>query len=80
MVRDISINLRLCVFILGGSNQVSLIPVVQYLPYGSTANFLVRAPMNSLQKRIEHHSNSDLRGIKIIKIGLLNHPLFEYNK
>ena len=39
MVGDISIDLWLCAFILGGSSQAAHIPVVQYLPYGNTANF-----------------------------------------
>ena len=38
MVRDISIDLWLCTFILGESSLASHITVVQYLPYGSTAN------------------------------------------
>ena len=36
---DISINLWLCALILGGCSQASHIPMVQYLLYGSTANF-----------------------------------------
>ena len=53
--RDTSIDLWLCAFILGGrSSQASIIPVVQYLPYGSTANFRVRAPADSLQKQEEN--------------------------
>ena len=50
--------------------------VVQYLPYGSTANFLVEAPMDS-QKREEQDGNSDLCGIKIIKISPPSHTLFK---
>ena len=49
-------------FILGGSSQASHIPVVQYLPYGSIANFGFRAPMDSTQEWI---GDSDLCGIKI---------------
>ena len=40
MVREISIDLWLCALIFGRSSQASYIPVMQYLPYGSTA----RAP------------------------------------
>ena len=50
MVRDISIDPSLCVFLLGGFHLASYIPVVQYLPYGSTVNVSVRAPMDLLQK------------------------------
>ena len=70
MVKDIS-YLWLCMFILGGSSLASHIPVVQYLPYGSTANFFVRSLTDSLRER---HSNSDLRGI--IKIGQRSRLLF----
>ena len=73
MVRDISIDLWLCTFILSGSSQASHIPVVQYLPYGSTANF-------SLQKREEQAGNSYLRGIKMIKIGPRSHALLKKYK
>ena len=59
----ISIDLWLCALILGGFSQASNIPMLQYLPCGSTATFLVRAPIDSLQK--ECHGNSDLCGIKI---------------
>ena len=65
MVRDISRDLWLRVFILGGSSQASHIPVVQYLPYGSAANF---SPTDSLKIQKERHGNSNLRGVKIIKI------------
>ena len=58
MVRDISISLARA-FTLGGSSQASHIPVVQYLPYGSTATFDL---ITITRKR---HGNSDLRGIKI---------------
>ena len=41
---EISIDLWLCVFMLGGSSQDSQhSPVVQYLLYGSIANLSVRA-------------------------------------
>ena len=43
MVRDINIDIWLGRFILGGS-LASHIPVVQYLPYGSTANYRARVP------------------------------------
>ena len=46
MVRDVILY-----FILGGSSTASHIPVVQYLPYGSTANF--RALTDLLYKREE---------------------------
>ena len=39
VVKDISIDVWLCTFILVGSSQASHILVVQYLPYGNTANF-----------------------------------------
>ena len=55
MVRDISIDLWFCTFILGGSRQTSHIPVVLYLPYGSTANVRIRALTDSLQKLEERH-------------------------
>ena len=60
-----------CLYI-SGSSQASHILVVQNLP--RTVNFLVRAPTDSLQKREEYHSNSDLHGIKIIKIGPWSRP------
>ena len=75
MVKDFSIHLWLCAFRLGGSSQVSHILVVQYLPYGSTANFLIRAPTISLQKREEMEDNSNIRDIKTIKIGLPSRAL-----
>ena len=71
MVRDISIDLLLSVFIHGRSSQASHIPVVQYLTYGRTANF--RALKDSLHKREEQDGNSDLCGIKI---GPQSQPLF----
>ena len=57
-------------FILSGSSHAAHIPVVQYLPYGSTANF--RALTDLLLKQEEQwngNSASDLCGIKIKKIG-----------